>query len=122
MTNVYGLAVTLQCCLPLLRESRGHALMTGSVAGRVTIAGSMYSATKWAVTSIGQALREEVRGSGIRVTLIQPGVVDTPFFDNLPPGGALEPDDIARAVVYALQQPPGVDVNELLIRPTPPLE
>ena len=121
MTNIWGAAMTVQCCLPHLRRSRGHVLLTGSVAGRVTIAGSMYGATKWAVTAIGYALREELRGSGIRVTLIEPGVVDTPFFDNKPPS-ALQPGDISRAIVYALQQPGHVDVNAIMSRPTPPTE
>lgn len=81
----------------------------------------MYSATKWAVTGIGYNLREELRGTGMRVTLIEPGMVDTPFFDE-PPEHALEDRDIANAVVYALSQPAHVDVNEILIRPTPPVE
>jgi NADP-dependent 3-hydroxy acid dehydrogenase YdfG len=51
------------------------------------------------------------------VTVIAPGSVDTPFFDNAP-AGALEPDDIARAVVFALEQPPHVDVSEIVVRPT----
>ena len=55
---------------------------------------------------------------GIRVTLIEPGMVDTPFFDESPGDRALDDDDIARAVLFALEQPPGVDVNEILIRPT----
>ena len=54
----------------------------------------------------------------IRVTLIEPGMVDTPFFDNRPGKGALEDEDIANAVMYALSQPEHVDVNEMLIRPT----
>lgn len=121
LTNVYGVGLTVQHCLPLLRESHGHVLLTGSVAGRVTITGSMYSASKWAVTAIGYGLREELRGSGIRVTLIQPGLVDTPFFDQLPGGAALQPSDVANAVTYALAQPAHVDVNEILVRPTPPI-
>lgn len=118
LTNVYGVGLTVQCCLPALRKSRGHILLTGSAAGRVTIPGSMYSATKWAVSAIGYGLREEIRGSGIRVTLIEPGVVDTPFFDQ-PPSHSLQPEDIGRAVLYALSQPAHVDVNEILVRPTP---
>jgi NADP-dependent 3-hydroxy acid dehydrogenase YdfG len=81
----------------------------------------MYSATKWAVTGIGYNLREELRGTGMRVTLIEPGMVDTPFFDE-PPKYALADRDIANAVIYALSQPPHVDVNEILVRPTPPRE
>ncbi|MFG6159454.1 SDR family oxidoreductase [Halomonas sp. 1390] len=121
LTNVYGVGLTLQATLPALRHSRGQVLLTGSAAGRATIPGSMYSATKWAVTGIGYNLREELRGSGIRVTLIEPGMVNTPFFDE-PPEHALEDRDIANAVIYALQQPTHVDVNEILIRPTPPVE
>tara|TARA_R110002012_G_scaffold258597_1_gene439122 strand:- start:197 stop:883 length:687 start_codon:yes stop_codon:yes gene_type:complete len=121
LTNIYGVGLTIQACLPALKRSKGHVLLTGSAAGRTTIPGSMYSATKWAVTGIGYNLREELRGTGMRVTLIEPGMVDTPFFDE-PPEHALEDRDIANAVVYALSQPAHVDINEILIRPTPPLE
>ncbi|KXS37582.1 MAG: short chain dehydrogenase/reductase family oxidoreductase [Halomonadaceae bacterium T82-2] len=118
MTNVYGVGLTIQAALPALRRSQGHILLTGSAAGRTTIPGSMYSASKWAVTGIGYNLREELRGSGIRVTLIEPGMVDTPFFDQ-PPETALKDRDIANAVMYAVSQPEHVDVNEILVRPTP---
>lgn len=121
LTNILGVGLTIQHCLPALRESKGHLLLTGSAAGRVTIPGSMYSATKWAVSAIGYGAREELRGSGIRVTLIEPGMVDTPFFDE-PPAHALKPEDIANAVMYAVAQPAHVDVNEILVRPTPAAE
>ena len=117
LTNVLGPAFTIRATAAALKESRGHLLITGSVAGRRAIAGSLYSATKWAVTGMGEAARQEFNDTGVRVTLIEPGSVDTPFFDE-PPTGALEPDDIARAVLFAVSQPPHVDVNELLIRPT----
>jgi NADP-dependent 3-hydroxy acid dehydrogenase YdfG len=117
LTNVYGAALTIRASLPALYESQGHALLTGSVAGRRALPGSLYSCTKWAVTAMGEALRQEVDGSGVRVSLIEPGMVRTPFFDT-PPQNALEPDDIARAVMYAVEQPPHVDVNEVLVRPT----
>lgn len=116
LTNVYGVGLTLRVSLDALKRSRGHVLLTGSVAGRITLAGSMYSASKWAVTAIGYGLREELRSTGVRVTLIEPGMVDTPFFDD-PKPDALRPDDVARAVIYALQQPEHVDVNEILLRP-----
>jgi NADP-dependent 3-hydroxy acid dehydrogenase YdfG len=117
LTNVYGCALTIRATLPALKESSGHLLLTGSVAGRRALPGSLYSATKWAVTAMGEAARLELNGTGVRVTLIEPGSVDTPFFDK-PPAGALEPDDIARAILYAVSQPPHVDVNEMLVRPT----
>ncbi len=116
-TNVYGCALTIRATLPhLLERNAGHFLLTGSVAGRVALPGSLYSATKWAVTAIGESLRKEVGETPIRVTLIEPGMVSTPFFDN-PVEGGLEPEDIAEAVLYALSQPARVDVNEILIRP-----
>jgi NADP-dependent 3-hydroxy acid dehydrogenase YdfG len=117
LTNVYGCALTIRATLPPLKESKGHLLLTGSVAGRRALSGSLYSATKWAVTAMGEAARQELNGTGVRVTLIEPGTVDTPFFDDTPKD-ALEPDDIARAILYAVTQPPHVDVNEMLVRPT----
>ena len=119
--NILGVAYTLRASLTALKESRGHVVITGSVAGRRTIAGSMYSATKWAVSAIGYGLREELEGSGVRVTLLEPGMVDTPFFDE-PKPDALKADDIARSVVYALTQPAHVDVHELMVLPTPPMD
>ena len=121
LTNIYGVGLTLQATLAALKQSQGHVLLTGSAAGRAPIAGSMYGATKWAVTGMGYNLREELRGTGIRVTLIEPGMVDTPFFDT-PPAHAMKDDDIANAVLYAVNQPAHVDVNEILVRPTPPRE
>jgi NADP-dependent 3-hydroxy acid dehydrogenase YdfG len=123
LTNVYGVALTIRATLPhLLERGDGHFLVTSSVAGRRALPGSLYSATKWAATAIGEALRQELRqmhdNHAIRVTLIEPGMVDTPFFDNRPGDWALRDEDIARAVMFALEQPEGVDVNEMLIRPT----
>jgi NADP-dependent 3-hydroxy acid dehydrogenase YdfG len=116
-TNVLGAAYTVRAAIPALTESKGHVLLTSSVAGRRALPGSFYSVTKHAVTAMGEALRQDLSDTGIRVTLIEPGMVDTPFFDNKPTN-ALEADDIARAVIYAVSQPPHVDVNEILIRPT----
>ena len=117
LTNVYGCALTIRATVAALKESRGHLLLTGSVAGRRALPGSLYSCTKWAVTAMGEAARQELHGSGVRVTLIEPGMVATPFFDNIPTSGALQAEDIARAVMWAVAQPPHVDVNEVLIRP-----
>ena len=97
-------------------------MITSSIAGRITIPGSLYGATKWATTAIGHNLRAELRqlqnNDAIKVTLIEPGMVDTPFFDTPPTIEALQPEDVARAVMYAVSQPPHVDVNEILVRPT----
>jgi NADP-dependent 3-hydroxy acid dehydrogenase YdfG len=116
-TNVLGTALSIRSALGHFRKhNAGHFVLTSSVAGRRTLPGSLYSATKHAVTAMGEALRAEVADSDIKVTLIEPGMVDTPFFDDRPTG-ALDADDIARAVMFALTQPPHVDVNEILIRP-----
>jgi NADP-dependent 3-hydroxy acid dehydrogenase YdfG len=121
LTNVLGVAYTIRAVLPHFKERRaGHFLLTSSVAGRRSLPGSLYSATKWAVSGMGESLRQELRqdeGAQIRVTLVEPGMVDTPFFDNRP-SSALEADDIARIVMFVLDQPSHVDVNEVLVRPT----
>ncbi len=116
-TNVLGAALSIRASLNHFREqNRGHLILTSSVAGRRALPGSLYSATKHAVTAMGEALRQEIAETGIKMTLIEPGMVDTPFFDSSV-SGALEADDIARTVLFALTQPPHVDVNEILIRP-----
>src|SRR3954449_4661499 len=117
LTNVYGAALTIRATHDALVETKGHLLLTSSLAGRRALAGSLYSATKFAVTAMGEAARLDFNDTGVRVTLIEPGMVDTPFFDE-PPEIALQPEDIARAVMFALAQPEHVDVNEILIRPT----
>ncbi len=117
LTNVYGAALTVRATMPALKDSGGHLLLTGSVAGRRAIPGSLYSCTKWAVTAMGEAVRQELDGTGVRVTVVEPGMVDTPFFSERP-SNALTPDDVARAVMFAIQQPSHVDLNEILIRPT----
>jgi NADP-dependent 3-hydroxy acid dehydrogenase YdfG len=121
LTNVLGCAYTIRATLPAIRETaeQGHILLTSSVAGRRPLPGSLYSATKHAVTAMAECLRLELRNNDdrIRVTSVEPGMVDTPFFENRPTN-ALDADDIARAVLYAVTQPERVDVNELLIRPT----
>jgi len=117
LTNVLGVAYTFRATLPHFKQQdRGHFVITSSVAGRRALPGSLYSATKHAVTAMGEALRQEVADTAIKMTLIEPGMVDTAFFDS-PVSGGLEADDIARAVMYALDEPPHVDVNEILIRP-----
>ncbi len=116
LTNVYGAALTLRATIPALKESRGHLLLTSSVAGRRALP-SLYSCTKHAVTAMGEAARIDLNGTGIRVTTIEPGMVDTPFFDERPER-ALKAEDVARGVMYAVAQPDHVNVNEVLLRPT----
>ena len=109
LTNVLGVALTIRATLPhLLERGTGHYVLTSSIAGRRSLPGSLYSATKFAVTGIGQSLRGELRqmhqNTAIRVTLIEPGGVETPFFEQ-PAEGRLEAEDVAGAVMWALGQP-----------------
>jgi NADP-dependent 3-hydroxy acid dehydrogenase YdfG len=118
LTNVLGAAYTARAAIPALKGSRGHLLLTSSVAGRRALAGSLYSCTKHAVTAMAEALRQDLNDTGVRVTSIEPGMVDTPFFESKPSIEALQAEDIANAVMYAVSQPAHVDVNEILVRPT----
>ncbi|MDH3227002.1 MAG: SDR family oxidoreductase [Thermoleophilia bacterium] len=115
LTNVLGVAYTVRASVDALAETEGHLLMTGSVAGHVALPGSVYSATKHAVHSMAESARKELLGRGIRTTLISPGNVDTPFFDNTPTV-AMRDEDVARAVMFAVHQPPSVGINEILMR------
>jgi NADP-dependent 3-hydroxy acid dehydrogenase YdfG len=117
LTNVLGVAYTIRATLEEVRKREGHMILTSSAAGRRAIEGSLYSATKHAVTAMGESLRQELNGSGARVTLIEPGMVDTPFFEN-PGEGRLEAEDVAEIVMFAVSRPARVDVNEVLLRPT----
>ncbi|MBS1887293.1 MAG: SDR family oxidoreductase [Actinobacteria bacterium] len=123
LTNVLGPALTIRATLPhLLERGDGHYVITSSVAGRRVLPGSLYSVTKFAATTLGEALRQELRqmddNDRIKVTLIEPGITDTEFFDDKPAEWALRDEDIAREVLHALSAPPGVEINEIVIRPT----
>lgn len=118
LTNVLGAALTIRAGMPRIKESKGHFVLTGSIAGTRALPGSLYSSTKFAVHGMAESLRQELNGSGARVTLIAPGMVDTPFFDNGAGPGSLVAEDIARAVIFAISQPDSVDVNMMLVRPT----
>ncbi|SFD45305.1 SDR family oxidoreductase [Roseivivax sediminis] len=115
--NVLGLLWTVKAAIPLLRESRGHMVLTGSAAGRKHIKGSVYSATKWFVHGYGGNLAEEMRDWGGRCTVIAPGMVDTPFFEEAKPD-KLKPEDVAGAVMYALEAERRANVQEVFVMPT----
>jgi NADP-dependent 3-hydroxy acid dehydrogenase YdfG len=116
MTNLFGVIMTCRATLDAVKDSKGHFVITSSVAGRRTLKGSIYGATKWGVTGYGRNLREEVKEDGVRVTLIEPGMVKTPFFDEAPDNG-LDAVNIADAVMYAVSQPSSVNVSEVLVMP-----
>jgi NADP-dependent 3-hydroxy acid dehydrogenase YdfG len=125
-TNVLGVAHTIRATLPtLLGQGHGHIVITASISGRVTYVGEpIYIASKWALVGLGRALRKEVAASGIRVTLIEPGIVDTPLVSDTEEGRqelaqvrALLPEDVAGGVMFALGRPEHVDIDELVISP-----
>jgi NADP-dependent 3-hydroxy acid dehydrogenase YdfG len=125
-TNVLGVAYTIRATLPtLLTQGHGHIVITASISGRITYVGEpIYIASKWALVGLGRALRKEVASSGVRVTLIEPGIVDTPLVSETEEGRrelaqvrALEAEDVAGAVAFALGRPEHVDIDELVISP-----
>ena len=115
--NVLAVLTTAHATLQHLRKTKGHFVVTGSKAGRDHMKGSVYGATKWFVQGLAGNLAEEMREWGGRCTLITPGMVDTPFFDE-PKPDKIQPDDVANAVVFALSQPRSADVREIHIMPS----
>jgi len=132
--NLFGVLYCTHAALPLLRaQGGGDVVNVSSVAGRVATAGAgVYNLTKWGVNAFSEALRQECTASesGIRVTIVEPGAVVTELRSHNRPeiqelieqrtAGIvpLQSEDVARAILYALAQPPHVSVNELLVRPT----
>ena len=115
--NILGVLWTVIAAMPHLKSRSGHLLLTGSAAGRRHIAGSVYGATKWFVHGYGGNLAEEMKSFGGRCTVIAPGMVDTPFFDE-PKPDKLQPEDVARAALFALEADPRCAVNEVFLMPT----
>jgi len=120
LTNVLGPALLIRAALPELKETRGRIVLVGSTAGIVYSPGNIYGATKWAVTGLAENTRRMVTGDGVGVTLINPGAVETNFFDadGGPPDRAmLTADQLASCIVWAINQPRGVDINTITVRP-----
>lgn len=119
--NIKGTLYTAQAALPtMLEQSSGHLINIASISGfEVTKSSTIYSATKAAVHTITQGLEKELAKTGVKVTSISPGMVDTAITAAYNPTDRkkLEPRDIAEAVLYALTQPKHVNVNEITVRP-----
>lgn len=114
--NILGLLYTAKAALPHLKPRRGHILLTGSAAGRRTIKGSVYGASKWFVHGYGGNLAEEMAEWGGRCTVIAPGMVNTAFFDEEKPD-KIQPEDIAEAVLYAVSTSYKAAVREIFVMP-----
>ena len=132
-TNVLGVMYMTHAAIEgMVEQGSGDIVNMSSVAGRVARKGAgVYNASKWAVNAFSESLRQEVTGRGVRVSLVEPGAVTTELTDHITQPEAkaaaetmytsmqaLQADDIARAVVYVVTQPPHVAINEVLIRPT----
>lgn len=132
-TNVLGLMYMTHAAIDgMVAQGSGDIVNVSSVAGRVARVGSgVYNASKWAVNAFSESLRQEVTTKGVRIGLVEPGAVDTELSSHITHPGAkaaaekmresmrvLQSDDIARAVLYLVTQPPHVAINEVLVRPT----
>ncbi|MBV6703294.1 SDR family oxidoreductase [Kitasatospora aureofaciens] len=122
LTNVLGPALLIQETLPHLRTSKGRIVIIGSVAGIRHTPGNLYSVTKWAAHALAENTRLLVGQDGVGVTVVAPGIVDTPFWHTR--GGTPEAaatmtaEQIADTIVFAINQPAGVDINHITVRPT----
>ena len=125
-TNVLGVAQTIRATMPVLAaQGRGHIVITASISGRTAYVGEpIYIATKWALVGLSKALRKEGRPAGVRVSVIEPGIVDTPLVRQTAEGAAelaevraLDPQDVARMVTFVLEQPAHVNVDEIMVSP-----
>lgn len=125
--NLKAPFLLIRAFLPQMLERRsGHIVSIGSVAGRVALPGNgAYGASKFGLRGLHEVLAEEVRGSGVRVTLVEPAATDTPLWDPLDPDSRadlpsradmLQSDEVAQAVLYALAQPPGVEISSIALR------
>jgi NADP-dependent 3-hydroxy acid dehydrogenase YdfG len=125
---LYGIAAVLPC---MQKQKSGHIINVSSVAGhKVRVGGAVYAATKHAVRVISEGLRQEVKPYDIRTTVISPGAIDSELTDSITEPDvaqnikafyaqvAIPADSFARAVAFAISQPPEVDINEILYRPT----
>jgi NADP-dependent 3-hydroxy acid dehydrogenase YdfG len=132
-TNVLGLMYMTHAAIDgMVEQGSGDVVNISSVAGRVARKGAgVYNASKWAVNAFSESLRQEVTGRGVRISLVEPGAVDTELRTHITQTAAreesarfagtirqLQSEDIARAILYVVTQPPHVAVNEVLVRPT----
>jgi NADP-dependent 3-hydroxy acid dehydrogenase YdfG len=126
LINVVGLLYTVRAFLPrMYLQEQGHIIIVSSLSGRVTYVGEpVYITSKHAQVAFAECLRKEATPKGIKVTVIEPGMVDTPFIDNpvaremrktVTP---LDPGDVARAIRFAFEQPSNCTIYELSLRPS----
>ena len=127
--NLRGPFLLVRAFLPaMLRRGAGHLVSIGSVAGRTAFAeNGAYSASKFGLRGLHEVLLQEIRGTGVRATLVEPAATDTPLWDPIDPdaradlpsrASMLRPEDVARAVLFAAQQPPSVQISSIAVEAT----
>ena len=127
--NLRGPFLLVRAFLPaMLRRRAGHVIHIGSVAGRVAFPeNGAYSASKFGLRGLHEVLLQEIRGTGVRATLVEPAATDTPLWDPIDPdaradlpsrASMLRPEDVARAVLFAAQQPPAVQISSIAVEAT----
>lgn len=114
--NIMGVLYTTRSVLPEIRKTKGSIVMTGSVAGKIALKGSIYGASKHFVHGYAANMAEEMREWGGRCCVIAPGMVDTAFFDQ-PKPDKLQPEDVANSVMHAIEAPPHVAIHEIFVMP-----
>lgn len=126
-TNVLGVLFAVRATMPYLKaQGSGHVVIVSSASGRETYVGEpAYVASKHATVAFADLLRKEVTPLGIRVTVVEPGLVETPLIHVYPEADALVPDvvpldpaEVATIIRFALERPPSVDLFEIVVRPT----
>ncbi|SIS38517.1 SDR family oxidoreductase [Salimicrobium flavidum] len=128
--NIKGVLFGIHATLPtMIEQESGHVINISSVAGHEVFPSSaVYSATKYAVRALSMGMEKELSRTGVRVTNISPGAVDTELTEHITDGDVLDmfqgrstetlnAEDIAKAVTYAVTQPSHVNVNEVMVRP-----
>lgn len=116
LVNNFAVTVTCKYAIPYLKRSKGNLVLTGSQAGHVALSGSVYSATKWFIRGYAKNLSNELGEHGVRVSSIDPGMVETPFFSD-PQPDALRTEDIARLFLHIIELPPHARIAEVEINP-----
>lgn len=114
--NIMGVLHTTRAVLPELKKTKGTMIMTGSVAGKKHLKGSIYGASKWFVHGYAGNMAEEMRDWGGRCCVIAPGMVNTAFFDQ-PKPDKLQPQDVADSVMHAISAPKHAAIHENFIMP-----
>ena len=114
--NVMGALYTAHAAMPYLRKTTGQYVVTGSAAGRRHIKGSIYGATKFFIHGFAGNLADEMAEWGGRCMVVSPGMVDTAFFDEAKPD-KLKPEDVASAVMHALEAPSHAAGREIHLMP-----